>query len=126
MPFPDVAATDLTTTKVEDWYHKRYGQVYGYADTDAPTRMLVTRLQIVGVTPKPQVHLVADVGDAPERPKGTRVIHEHGETLEATVWQRGAVYEGPMVVEQYDTTVYIPAAFRVTVDDHANLIGERV
>jgi N-methylhydantoinase A len=50
--------------------------------------------------------------------------------MEATVWQRGSLrqgteYEGPMVVEQYDTTIYVPAGFRVTVDDHANLIGER-
>ena len=130
VPFPEVASGDITTGKVVDWFHKRYGQVYGYTDTDAPARMLEARLQIVGVTPKPAIRLVAGAGDAPQGPKGTRMIHERGQALEATVWQRGSlrqgeVYEGPMVVEQYDTTIYVPAGFRVTVDDHANLIGER-
>ncbi|MBT5432026.1 MAG: hydantoinase/oxoprolinase family protein, partial [Rhodospirillaceae bacterium] len=131
VPFPDVASGELATSKVVDWFNARYGQVYGYTDTDAPARMLEARLQIVGVTPKPAVHLVTGAEDAPSGPKGTRMIHERGEALEATVWQRGSLrsrefYEGPMVVEQYDTTVYVPAGFRVTVDDHANLIGERI
>jgi N-methylhydantoinase A len=82
------------------------------------------------VTPKPEIRLVAGAADAPEGPKGTRLFHERGAEMEATVWQRGSLrqgteYEGPMVVEQYDTTIYVPAGFRVTVDDHANLIGER-
>jgi len=130
VPFPEVAAGDITTGKVVDWFHKRYGQVYGYTDTDAPARMLEARLQIVGVTPKPEIRLVAGASDAPEGPKGTRLIHERGAEMEATVWQRGSLrqgteYEGPMVVEQYDTTIYVPQGFRVTVDEHANLIGER-
>ena len=131
VPFPDVPSAGLSTTNVVDWFNARYGQVYGYTDTDAPARMLEARLQIVGVTPKPAVHLVSGAEDAPVGPKGTRVIHERGEEREATVWQRGSlrrgeVYDGPMVVEQYDTTVYVPAGFQVTVDDHGNLIGERV
>lgn len=131
VPFPNVPSADLTTDRIVDWFHKRYGQVYGYTDTDAPARMLEARLQIVGVTPKPAVRLVSGSDDAAEGPKGTRLIHERGEEREATVWQRGSlrqgeVYEGPMVVEQYDTTVYVPSGFRVTVDDYANLIGEHV
>jgi len=130
VPFPDVASGDLTTGQVVDWYNTRYGQVYGYTDTDAPARMLEARLQIVGVTPKPQVHLVHGAEDAPDGPKGTRLIHERGTEREATVWRRGSlrqgeVHEGPLVVGQYDARIYVPAGFRVTVDDHANLIGER-
>ena len=130
VPFPDVVPARLTTPRVVDWFHARYGRVYGYADAEAPARMLEARLQIVGVTPKPPVRPVADSGDAPDGPTGARPVHEHGEEREVAVWRRdalrrGEVYEGPLVVEQYDTTVYVPAGFRVTVDDHANLIGER-
>jgi N-methylhydantoinase A len=31
---------------------------------------------------------------------------------------------GPAVVEQYDTTVFVPEGFRVRADAHGNLIGE--
>ena len=30
-----------------------------------------------------------------------------------------------MVVEQYDTTVYVPEGFSVEIDPHLNLIGTR-
>jgi N-methylhydantoinase A len=33
---------------------------------------------------------------------------------------------GPLIVEQYDTTCYVPAGFRVRVDERLNLIGERL
>ena len=60
-----------------------------------------------------------------------RRIFEHGKEVEASVYQRSALktgdeFSGPAVVEQYDTTVYVPAGFRVSVDRWHNLIGERL
>ncbi len=131
VPFPDVDGSDLTVADVVGWFHDRYTKVYGYSDTDSPTRFLEARLQIVGVTPKPEVRLVAGLEDVDDEPSGTRMIFENGREMVAQIWQRGALregrtYEGPMVVEQYDTTIYIPDGFRVTVDAWANLIGEKV
>ena len=129
VPFPDTPSDRLTTDDVTGWFHRQYARVYGYADNDTPARLLEARLQIVGVTPKPAIQLVAGGGDAPDGPLEKRTIFERGEEVEAQVWRRGSLrhgeaYEGPMVVEQYDTTIYIPPGFRVSVDEHANLIGE--
>ena len=131
VPFPDTTGTELTVAQIVAWFHDRYSKVYGYSDSDSPTRFLEARLQIVGMTPKPAVRLVADLDDASEEPSGTRLVFENGREMEAQIWQRGGlregrVYEGPMVVEQYDTTVYVPDGFRVTVDKWANLIGEKI
>jgi N-methylhydantoinase A len=131
VPFPDVPGADLTVANVVDWFHDRYAKVYGYSDTDSPTRLLEARLQIVGVTPKPEVRLVAGQEDDSDEAYATRTIFEHGKEVEAAIWRRGSLregrtYEGPMVVEQYDTTIYIPDGFRVTVDRWANLIGEKI
>jgi len=38
----------------------------------------------------------------------------------------GDSFLGPAVVEQYDTTTYIPEGFRVSVDRWYNLVGERL
>ena len=130
VPLPGAVPAALTTREAVDRFHARYRRVYGQADGDAPARVLEARLQIVGETSGPPVRPVAAAGDAPRGPKGTRPIREHGEEREATVWRRdglrrGETYEGPLVIEQYDTTIYAPAGFRVAVDDRGNLIGER-
>ena len=130
VPFPDTDTNNLTADQVAGWFHHQYARVYGYTDEQSPTRMLEARLQIVGVTPKPDVHLMA--GEKSTRPgePQSRTVYENGHSFEATVWQRGQlepdeVYPGPAIVEQYDTTVYVPEEFRVRVDKLANLIGER-
>ncbi len=131
VPFPDTASSDLTTANVVDWFHDRYAKVYGYADADSPTRLLEARLQIVGVTPKPEIRLVANQTDEGDEAYDRRMIFERDREVEAAIWRRGSLregreYLGPMVVEQYDTTIYVPDGFRVTVDQWANLIGEKI
>ena len=131
VPFPDIASRDVTSDKIVNWFHDRYGKVYGFSDADSPTRLLEARLQIVGVTPKPEIRLVASQEDISDEAYDRRVIFEADREVDAAIWRRGSLregrtYEGPMVVEQYDTTVYVPDGFRVTVDRWANLIGEKV
>ena len=130
VPFPDTDTNNLSADQVAVWFHHQYARVYGYTDEQSPTRMLEARLQIVGVTPKPDIHLMAgEKSTHPGEPQ-SRTVYENGHSFEATVWQRGQlvpdeVYPGPVIVEQYDTTVYVPEEFRVHVDKLANLIGER-
>ena len=126
VPFPDTR--DFGAADLKMWFLDRYQRIYGYHDPEAPVRMLEARLQIVGVTPKPPAGAVS--GSREGTPRGVRLVHEHGEVFEAAVWRRedlgrGRVYAGPVVIEQYDTTTWVPAGFDITVDDHGNLIGER-
>ena len=116
---------------IEDWFHRRYERVYGYADRAAKVRLLEARVQIVGVTQKPDFESLRPFATAADPAIGRRTIHEHGQAVEAVVYQRAALkpgdsFVGPAVVEQYDTTVYVPAGFRVGVDRWFNLIGERL
>lgn len=121
----------LTVPQIEALFHDHYEQVYGYADRTAPLRILEARLQIVGRTPKPDFTNLK-----PFAPNGTEVVeerhlYENGQGCMARVYQRAALepgfaFEGPAIVEQYDTTIYIPAGFRASVDRWFNLIGERM
>ena len=107
-------------------FHRQYEAIYGYADRSASVELINLRLTIVGRTPKPQLPLVA-AADGPPRASGTRLVHLGG-GVEAAVYRRGDlraghVFEGPAIVEQYDTTSWVPAGYRVRVDRYGNLIG---
>jgi N-methylhydantoinase A len=83
------------------------------------------------VTQKPDFDSLRPFATTADRMVGRRTIHEQGQQVEAAVYQRSALkpgdaFVGPAVVEQYDTTVYVPKNFRVGVDRWFNLIGERL
>ena len=121
----------LTVAQVENLFHDRYEQVYGYADRSSPLRILEARLQIVGKTKKPDFSYLRPFADAEQAPISERRLYENGKDGMATVYRRallepGFSFEGPAIIEQYDTTIYLPAGFRATIDQWYNLIGERV
>jgi N-methylhydantoinase A len=87
-------------------------------------------VQIVGVTSRPNFEAVRPFTDGAPKPATERPIYEHGKQVTASIRQRsslnpGDTFDGPAVVEQYDTTIYIPDGFKVTIDRWHNLIGER-
>jgi N-methylhydantoinase A len=125
--FPD---EPLTVEALERWFHQRYELVYGFADPKNPIRILEARVQILGITGKPDFDRLRPFAGAAEAPRGERRIFENGREAVATVYQRSSLapgdrFDGPAVVEQYDTTIYIPDGFRVSVDRWYNLVGER-
>ncbi|MCZ4351774.1 hydantoinase/oxoprolinase family protein [Roseovarius aestuarii] len=125
--FPD---EPLTVANLERWFRERYRAIYGILDEDTPIRVLEARVQIVGETSKPDIGNLRPFATATEEPVGQRPLYENGKAMTATIYQRtslqpGQVFDGPAVVEQYDTTIYVPEGFRVTVDQWWNLIGER-
>jgi N-methylhydantoinase A len=121
----------LTIAQIETLFHDHYERVYGYADRASPLRILEARLQIIGSTRKPDFSRLRPFADAGGGAPITRRIYENGKSGEATVYARASLepgfhFEGPAIVEQYDTTVYVPAGFSATVDPWFNIIGERM
>ena len=121
---------ELRTARLVEWFNDAYHRAYGFADRDAPVRLIEARVQVVGVTQKPQVRLLGRSPVAATPAPARRRIVDQGREIEATVRQRsalrpGARCEGPLIVEQYDTTVYVPEGFGVEIDPHLNLIGAR-
>lgn len=120
----------LTIAQIETLFHDHYERVYGYADRSSPLRLLEARLQVIGSTRKPDFSRLRPFAAVSGSEPVTRRIYENGEGGEARVYQRAALapgfrFEGPAIVEQYDTTVYVPAGFSATIDRWYNIIGER-
>lgn len=125
--FPD---EPLSVASLQRWFHDRYELVYGFADRSNPVRILEARTQIVGLISKPNFDTLRPFGTTTKEPVTKRRIFEQGKEHDASVYQRaslnpGGTFNGPAVVEQYDTTVYVPEGFHVSVDRWYNLVGER-
>jgi N-methylhydantoinase A len=61
---------------------------------------------------------------------GTRRAWDAGAFVDAAIYERerltgGSTFEGPAIVEQYDTTSWIPAGWSATTDDGGNLLVEK-
>jgi N-methylhydantoinase A len=108
-------------------FHDRYRAIYGYADEHAPVEVVDLRVQIVGETPKPRLRAAAPETGSAQR--GTRSVFYEGRRVDAGVYDRtrlqpGDELLGAAIVEQYDTTTFVPPGFRLRVDQSGNLVGE--
>ncbi len=126
VPLPD---GEPTMAGFAERFHERYQRVYGYADPASPIRFLEARAQIVGVTRKSRLAWPEPATEGSSTPVGRRRVYDRGGFVEAPVYKRdglgrGGALEGPAIVEQYDTTIFVSAGVRVTVDAWSNLVGE--
>lgn len=113
--------------RLVDSFHDQYQRSYGYADRKAAVELINLRISITGVTPKPELRRLS-LSREPVQPVGFRQVHLGSEPVKAAVYKRselrsGHTFAGPAIVEQYDSTSYVPAGFRIGVDDYGNLIG---
>ena len=97
---------------------------------DTPIRLLEARTQIIGLTNKPDLKSLRPFGTKTKVGSIKRKIFENGKSYDATIYQRaslqpGDTFSGPAIVEQYDTTVYVPCGFDISIDAFWNIIGVR-
>lgn len=131
-PIPDRPISDLA--RVKESFFTAYEQIYSFADREATIEVTDLRVQIVGVTPKPQAMNANDTAPANVSQHNVsaddrREIWRDDGWTEVNIFDRaglsaGAHIDGPAVIEQDDTTVVVPEEFEVRVDRQANLIGE--
>jgi len=127
--FPLQSEFVVSVSRVVGWFYDHYERVYGYVDREAPVRLLDARLQIVGVTPKPPHALRIGATACSDRAISSREVYDQGKLVSTSVYQRshlepGDAFPGPALVEEYDSTIYIPSGFRATVDSLGNIHGE--
>ena len=127
VPFP-VESDAFDTADLAAWFHERHFKVYGHADPKAPVRLLNIRTQIVGEMPKPefrdiQAGPLAKQASAPKRKVFDQGREEDVAVVHRSTLEPGQDLAGPLIVEQYDTTIYVPRGFAITVDPHLNIIG---
>ena len=109
-------------------FHEAYHTIFGVSDPQSSVTFVNLRATVVGVTGK-----IARLSPPPEdrgRPRGeTRSVFIDGRAQRTIVVQRARLVQGqwvagPAVVEQYDTTTFVPPGYRVCADPLGNIVGE--
>jgi N-methylhydantoinase A len=115
-------------TDVLDAFHADYEQVYSQSDRTAAVEIVNIRVTISGEKPHPALPEIPSLNG--QRPPVTqRELFHDGRWHTATVYDRagllaGMELAGPAIIEQADTTVFLPAGSTGTVDRWANIVIE--
>ncbi|HEY0211980.1 MAG TPA: hydantoinase/oxoprolinase family protein [Paenirhodobacter sp.] len=118
-----ITAGDLEAIAVA--FHALHRQIYDFDDPKGAIEVVNLRLTAVG--PGPALSFpVADEVPAPARALRDVTVHVDGATQPIGLYLRadltpGAVFDGPAVVAQEDTTFAIPTGARAHVDSHLNI-----
>lgn len=109
-------------------FHAAHRATYGHANEAAEVWLKELRAHIVGATAKPRiVPLRSEAAGAGE---GTRTVRLFGREVRALVHDRGALgvgqhVAGPAIVNQMDTTTWIPPGWEAHVVPSGALVLER-
>ena len=131
----------ISAALVQDSFDIAYEREYGRLLEGIPLRVINFRVSVIGRRPRFDMQVLASAEAAgvqdrsrdepgPSEVPEWRDVWVDGQTLAAPVLQRGALahgqqIDGPALVEQPDTTVFIDPGLRATVDSHANLVIRR-
>lgn len=110
-------------------FHRRHERRYGYAGRDERIEVATLRLMATGAAGRPPATVVPE-GDAAAARLPARQVWDAGRFVAADVYARerlGArsTFTGPAIVEQYDTTCWIPGGWGARADAAGNLLLER-
>lgn len=124
-PDPVRAAIDALPREFE----RVYAGVYGYTQPGNRLEVVNLRVQAVGAAEKPAWHPASAESGRPPAPVEWRSVG-YGDAGRVPVFRRDALrsgcdFPGPAIVTQYDTTIFIPGGFRITVDRFLNVWGEQ-
>jgi N-methylhydantoinase A len=110
-------------------FHAEHARVYGFPDRDSEVEIMTVRVSVsrpmAPVRPAPLA-----VGDGAPDARGERAVHVRGERFTAAVYARGDLraghaLAGPAIVEQADTTVWVPPRWRARVHGDGSLVLAR-
>ena len=116
---------EITETFMRDM-KTAYG--YNLPPGYAPVEIVNLRVVAKGELPKPDLREIRQGGALADARKGTRKVwfRDH-DFIDCTIYERGrlpagAVFDGPAIVEQPDTTTVMPPGTHCTVDRWGNLV----
>jgi N-methylhydantoinase A len=114
------------TPEIADLHHSMHERIYAHADRASAIEVVNLRLRVIGRMPKPTSARLERAESAPMR-CGVRAVYDEGGLERADVYARkdlrgGHRFGGPAIVDQDDTTVFVPSGMTVEVDEFGNLI----
>ncbi len=124
-----VLGRDLSA--IGEAFHETHRRVYMHADPTLPAEVVDLRVLVAGAMPKPSVPVLRKApGREEAKPSGERRVFVDREARRVPVWRRedllaDHVIGGPGLVDQDDTTVFLPPGWSGVVHGSGNLLLRR-
>ena len=119
-------ASQLSREGIQQAFEQTYQQAFGRVLTGLVIRVLNLRYARIGVRPKLDLKVLAPQGVGSDKVLGLQKVYHQGAWWDAKRLARldlpvGACVQGPAILEQPDTTVWLEPGFEARVDDFGNL-----
>lgn len=128
----DMRAGALETGAIQAAFDSAYRAAFGRLLEGIPTRVMNTRVAVIGRRPPFDMHVFAPVDGKPAADCVTarRKVYVQGAWHDVPVYDRlalavGEGVAGPCLLEQADTTIFVDPGLAARVDAFGNLILER-
>ena len=127
VPLPVTRASDISAEVIRSAFEAAYLAAFGRVLTGIPVRVMNLRYARIGVRPKFDLAVLAPTGEGSTQPVGEQQVFHAGRWWAAVRYARldlpvGARIDGPAILEQPDTTVWLEPGFHATVDSLGNLL----
>ena len=119
VPLPAGGTDAAALDGLADAFHTRHAQVYGHQNRDEAVQIVNVRLSATGRLP--ELPFTAELGEAAGETRRPVWFPDAGET-DCLITSRAGLAEvggadGPLIVEEVDTTVVVPPGWRAEVDE---------
>jgi N-methylhydantoinase A len=129
IPVPEGEMDEKKLDQVIAAFHKEHKRSYGYCNEKVPVQLINFRISAIGIIDKPGLSEVPRVRgvSAPEPFEKRRVLFlDQTEYIEIGVYSRsdfkpGSSLEGPVILEQMDSTLVVPPNWKLNADNYENL-----
>lgn len=116
------------TQAIEALFSEAYRTLYGVNPSHVPVEVVSWRITVNG--PPVHFHPAGQPASAPGQPKGHRAVHAWQDGQMVPVYERGdlavgQVVEGPVIIEERETTTAIPPNWVATIDAFGCIVATR-
>jgi N-methylhydantoinase A len=129
VPLPEGPVNLLGHEGIKKLFFKEYERLYGTFEMEEPCEIVNLRLSLIFKVKKPDIKIgVKEEGSLDDAFKGIREAYFRGSgwlecpTFERDNIPRGAVINGPSIIEEIESTIVIPPGSMAEVDSRGNVI----
>ena len=116
--------------QVQERFHELHHSLHGHSARDQEIELVSYRVRVRVPVPKQALPEIDPPGDIAPASLGSRQVTFDGrEHFEAPVYTRNdltfAPLQGPLIIEQFDSTTVLPPGWTATLDKYGNIVVEK-
>ncbi len=109
-------------------FHEQHEREFAFSQKDQPVEVYQLHLTAIGKTPKPSFKPAVELNADPGAPREVRPVY-FGDLgwIDTPIFERddmpaGAMFSGPAIIDQFDSTTVIPPNTTAVIDEWMNIL----